>query len=105
MTTINDFQQFETRSFSDNLYTGKISINDAEKDEANSLVNIIECNDKSRPKTKEGKDKKQGTFDSISALYEGQELALNTFRSGIFPIKENKANGLKVLTPKQILER
>ena len=27
------------------------------------------------------------TFDSVNALYEGQELTLNAFRSGIFPIK------------------
>ena len=28
-------------------------------------------NNKSKPKTKEGKDKKQNTFDSVSALSEG----------------------------------
>ena len=32
-------------------------------------------------------------------------LILNAFRSGIFPIKEAKGKGLKVLTPKQILQR
>ena len=39
---------------------------------------------------KKDKDKKQNNFDSINSLYEGQELILNAFRSGIFPIKEKK---------------
>ena len=30
------------------------------------------------------------TFDSVSALYEAQELILNAFRGGIIPIKEKK---------------
>ena len=40
-------------------------------DQNNLLENIIEFNNKPRPKTKEGKDKKRDTFDSVSALYEG----------------------------------
>ena len=39
---------------------------------------------------KKGKDKKQNTFDIVSAFYEGWELTLNAFRSGIFLIKEKK---------------
>ena len=53
---------------------------------------------------KKDKDKKQNTFDSINSLYEGQELILNAFRSGIFPIKEKKRKGIKILTPKQMLQ-
>ena len=48
---------------------------------------------------KKDKDKKQNTFDSINSLYEGQELILNAFRSGIFPIKGKKGKGIKILTP------
>ena len=54
------------------------------------LENMVKFSNKSRPKTKEGKDKKQNTFDSVNAFYEGQELTLNAFRSGIFPIKKHK---------------
>ena len=43
--------------------------------------------DKSRPKTKENKDRKLNTFDSVSALHEARDLTLNDFRIGIFPIK------------------
>ena len=59
-------------------------------DQTNLLGNMVEFNTKSKQKTKEGKDKKRDTFDSVSALYEGQELTLNTFRSGLFSIKEKK---------------
>ena len=72
----------------------------------NSLMeNVIEFNNKSRPKTKEGKDKKQDTFDSVSAFCKGRELSLKALRSGIFPIKERKGKGLKILLSKQMLQK
>ena len=52
-------------------------------DQANLLENMVEFHNKSRPKIKEGKDKNRDTFDTISALDEGQELTLNFFRSRI----------------------
>ena len=46
------------------------------------------------------------TFDRVIAIYEGWESTFNAFSNGIFPIKENKnGKGLKILTPKQILQR
>ena len=57
--------------------------------QSNLLKNIVEFSNKSRPRTTEGKDKKKrGTFESVYALYERQELILNAFKRGIFPIKE-----------------
>ena len=35
--------------------------------------------------------KKRNRFDSVNALYEGWEFALNAFKSGIFPIKVTQA--------------
>ena len=123
-----DFQQFETiRSFCDSIYTGKINIDEAEIDQRNLLENIVIFSNKSIPKTKESKTKKQNTFDSVNVLYEGRELTLNSFRSGKFPIKSTQGKGchicwlrvlwtypdskafdrtqLKILTPKQMLQR
>ena len=40
--------------------------------------------------------RKRNTFESVNALYEGQELTLNAFRSGIFPIKATQGKGLKI---------
>ena len=35
----------------------------------------------------------------------GRELTLNDFKCEIFPIKLNKGEGLKILTPKHMLKR
>ena len=45
------------------------------------------------------------TYESAYRLYEGRELTLNAFKSGIFPIKATKGKGLKILIPKQMLQR
>ena len=49
--------------------------------------------------------KNRNTFDSVHALYEDQELTLNAFKSGIFPLNPSKRKGWKILTPKQMLKR
>ena len=42
-----DFQQFETiRSFGNNIYIGKITINESYKDQSNLLENMVELNEK-----------------------------------------------------------
>ena len=74
-------------------------------DQANLLENMIKFNNKSRLKSQEDKDKKRNTFDCVSALYEGRELSLNAFRKGMFSFKGKKGNRLKILTPKQIIQR
>ena len=85
---IYDFEQYETiRSFGDSIYTRKANIVEAEADQNNPLKNIVEFTEKSRPRWKEGKDKKWDIYESAYALYEGRELALNKFKSRIFPIK------------------
>ena len=53
-----DIQQYETiRSFGESIYPGKISIHKAGMNQTNLLENMKKCNDKSRPKIKEVKDK------------------------------------------------
>ena len=114
-----DFQQFETiRSFGDSIYTGKISIDEAEMDQTNLLRNSIRSNNKSRLRSKEDKDKNEALL--INALYEDGVSTLNAFRSGTFPIKQTQgkrrpsmlalhpsdiATQLKILSPKQMLQR
>ena len=66
---------------------------------------MAEFNNKSRPRTTEGNDKKGHTYESAYALYEGRELIFNAFKRGIFPIKATQAEGLKILNPKQMLQR
>ena len=59
-------------------------------DQANLLENMVKFNNKSRPRSKEDKDKKRNTFDCVNALYEGRELSLNALKSEIFSIKEKE---------------
>ena len=65
---------------------------------------MVQFNIKSRQKAKQGNDKKWNPFDFVSALYEGQELTLNAFRSRIFPIKEKQGKRLKILTSKKMFQ-
>ena len=74
-------------------------------DQSNLLKTWAEFNKKSKPRTREDKDLKRNTFESVNALYEGRELIFNAFRREIFPIKETQVKGLKILTPKQMLQR
>ena len=68
-----DFQQLEMkRSFGDYIYTGKISIDEAEMDQSNLLKNMVEFNDKSRS---------------------SWELTFTVCKSGIFAIKTTKREG------------
>ena len=55
----------------------------------------MEFNNKSRRRTKEGKMEKRNTFDSVNALYEGQEITLNALKSGIFLLKHHKEQDWK----------
>ena len=56
-----NFQQYETiRSFGE-----------SREDQSNLLENLVEFNNKFRPKNKEGRDKIRDAYESAYALYEG----------------------------------
>ena len=85
-----DFQQHETiKYFGESISAGKISIEEAEWIK----------------RTTEDKNKKRNTLEKVNALYEGRELTINAFKSGILLIKSTQGNGLKMLIPKQMLQR
>ena len=67
-----------------------------------NIVSKVRLINESRPKNKEGKDKKR---ENAYAICEGPELTLNAFKSVRFSIKETKGKRLKILTPKQMLQR
>ena len=58
---IYDLQRYDTaiRPFVENICSGKININEVEIDETNLLKTWKEFSEKSRPRTKRGKDKKE----------------------------------------------
>ena len=47
------------RIYGDHIYTGKINIDKAEIDQNILLENMVDFNDKSRPRTKVNKDKSE----------------------------------------------
>ena len=51
------------------------------------------------------KKKKKNILNSAQNLYYGRELVINAFKSGLFPLKSTTGTGLKILTPKQMLQR
>ena len=98
-----DFQQLETiRCFDESIFYNDISISEAEEDQSNLLLKYFtEFTNKSKPKTKESKMKKWNTFQTATALSEGQELTLNLFKSKIFPLKKSRGKIFKKLSPKK----
>ena len=65
---------------------------------------ILSFNNKARPKNKDDKNKRNA-FNTAKNLYEGRGLVINAFKSELFPLKSTTGTGLKILTPKQILQR
>ena len=51
------------------------------------------------------KKKQKNILNSAQNLYYGRELVINAFKSGLFPLKSTTGTGLKILTPKQLLQR
>ena len=48
---------------------------------------------------------KKNAFNTAENLYYGRELVINAFKSGLFPLKSTIQTVLKILTPKQMLQR
>ena len=51
------------------------------------------------------KKTKKNILNSAQNLYYGRELVIDSFKSGLFPLKSTTGTRLKVLTPKQMLQR
>ena len=100
------FNAFKTIwSFDENIYSGKITINEADQEQADLLEYISNFNNKARPKNKDGKKNKRNVFNSAKNLYEGRELVINAFQSRLFQAKSTTGEGLKILTCKQLFQR
>ena len=48
--------------------------------------------------------KKRNVLKTAKNLYEGRELVVNAFKSELFLLKSTTGTGLKILTPKQLLQ-
>ena len=50
-------------SFGESTYNHKVNVTEAEGDQSNLLNNIVEFNDKSKTRSKEGNNKKRHTYE------------------------------------------
>ena len=62
---------------------------------------------KTKPRDPELKELKKEVLNSALALLEGRDMVYKAFQSGIFPRPEEsqEGEGLKILTPNQMLKR
>ena len=65
----------------------------------------IDIHNRVSPRPKADKKRKSDTFQSINVNYDRRELVLNAFKKGIFPLKTSQGKEIKILTPKQILQK
>ena len=101
-----DFRTFKTiRSFADDIYSGKTTINEADQEQTDLVEYILNFNNKARPKNKDYKNNKRNFLNTAKKFYEGRELIINAFKSELFPLKSTTDTELKILTSKQMLQR
>ena len=100
-----DFNAFEkVRYFGENIYSSQITINEADQEQADLLEYTLNFNNKARPKKKDVKKNKRNVFNTAKNLYESREPVINAFKSRLFQLKSTTGTGLKILTPKQMLQ-
>ena len=110
-----NFQNFQIIStFGRDIYNGTIIKKEADEDQSDLLVEMLNFRKQVKPENPEKKQQKEDVLKNLYNLLEGRERVLNAFDSKIFPIKikdtgfSNKLSdhsNLKILTPKQMLQR
>ena len=115
-----DFRNFKTiRAFGNEIRNNIISLDTAILEQANLLSYINDFIRKTKPQNPEKRKLRFDVLDSVSSLVNGREIVLKAFQSGIFHKLEesqkgeganemsrvNASEGLKILTPNQMLKR
>ena len=103
-----DFRGFKTmRTYDNDIRNTVISLKAANLEQANLLAHVQNFVKNTKPQDSEQKKLKSDVLNSVRALVKGRELMYNAFRSGIFHRleKSQEGEGLKILTPNQMLKR
>ena len=103
-----DFRGFKTiRAYGNDIRNNVISFKAANLEQANLLAHVQNFVKNIKPQDPEQKKLKSDVLDSVRALVKGRELMYNAFRSRIFHRLEEsqEGEGLKILTPNQMLKR
>ena len=110
---IHSFKNFQTiESFGRDIYEGKIAIEESDKDQTDLLAKIMNFRKNTKPRSQEKNKKKKLFLKTCIIFFEGREKTLDAFESKTFFTKSKGADilnpdhsKLKVLTPKQMLQR
>ena len=103
-----DFRNFKTiRAFGNKIRNNVISLDTANMEQVNLLSYINDFIRKTKPRNPEKRKLRSDILDSVSSLVQGRKVVLKAFQSGIFHKLEEsqKGEGLKILTPNQMLKR
>ena len=101
-----DFRTFKTiRSLGDDIYNKRVNIDEADQEQSNLDDYFFDFNSKTEPKSQKDKKRKKDVFDSVKNLCKGRKLVINAFKRRWFPLKSKTGEGLKIITPKQLLQR
>ena len=103
-----DFRKFKTiRAFGNEIRNNVIDMNTANEEQNELLEYISRLRRRTKPNNPKSKKLKKYVLDSAKALLEGREMVFKVFESGIFQKSEEsqKGEGLKILTPNQMLKR
>ena len=74
---VYNFQKFETiRSFSKNIFAGKITLGNSNKDQSDLLNNFIDFNKRTKLRDIEKVKLKQDATESLNALYKSRKVIL-----------------------------
>ena len=107
------FKNFQTiKTFGRDIYNGDITLKQADEDQNNLLIEIINFKNKTKPQDPEEIQNKKDIVKNLYVLFGGRERVFDAFESEIFPVK-SKGTGflnfdhskLKILTPKQMLQK
>ena len=107
------FKNFQTiKIFVRDIYEGRTTIKEANEYQANFLTEIMSFRKKTKPRSPEKKQEKENVLNNLYDFFEDTEKILDAFESKIFLTKSKDAgilnldhSRLKVLTPKQMLQR
>ena len=108
-----DFRKFNTiGTFAEDIYNGKITLEEADEDQSDLADKINEFTKKIRPKTDKKKQKREIVKENLYNFFKAREMVLNGFKSKIFLTKSTGTglsttdnSKLKILTSKQMLQR
>ena len=109
----NSFKNFQAiKTFGRDIYEGKITTEETNEDQTDLLAQIMNFRKNTKPKSQEKKQEKEIVLENLYNFFEGREKVLDAFGSKIFSIKSKGAgvlspnhSKLKILTPKQMLQR